>query len=72
MTGIIERIEAEIPPGTRIPKPETDEPYRVKGWHTGRGEPALIYFIPNRSNPSKPHQKGVTVSEWSLAWEQLG
>jgi len=71
MTGIIERLKAEIPPGTRIPKPETDNPYRVKGWGRRRGEPALIYFIPNGNNPSKPYEKGVTLSEWKLACERL-
>ena len=71
MTGIIERLEAEIAPGTRIPKPKTDETYRVKGWGMRRGERALIYFIPNRRDASKPYQKGVTVSEWRLACERL-
>ena len=71
MTGIIKRLEAEIAPGTRIPKPVADEPYRVKGWGMRRGERALIYFIPNRRDASKPHQKGVTVSEWKLACERL-
>ena len=71
MTGIIDRLEAEIAPGTPIPKPETDETYRVKGWGVRRGERALIYFIPNRKHKTKPYQKSVTVSDWKLAWKRL-
>ena len=71
MCGIIDRLEAEIAPGRRIPRPETDREYRVKGWGTRRGERALIYFIPNGKDGSKPHQKGVTVSEWKEAYERL-
>ena len=71
MSAIIDRLEAEIAPGTRIPKPETDETYQVKGWGVRRGERALIYFIPNRKDKSKPYQKGVTESDWKLVWERL-
>ena len=71
MCEIIARIEAEIVPGRLIPKPDTDREYRVKGWGTRRGERALIYFIPNGKDESKPHQKGVTVSEWRRVYERL-
>ena len=71
MSEIVDRIRAEIVPDTRIPKPETDNPFRVKGWGMRRGEPALIYYIPNYGNPSKPHEKGITVSEWKQAYDQL-
>ena len=71
MSGIIDRLETEIASGTRIPKPETVEPYRVKGWGKRRRERALIYLVPNRKDASKPYPKGVTVSEWKLAFERL-
>ena len=71
MCKIIARLEADIVPGCLIPKPETDGEYRVKGWGTRRGERALIYFIPNRKDGSKPYQKGVTVSEWKRTYERL-
>ena len=71
MSGIIDRLGAEIAPGTPIPKPETDETYRVKGWGVRRGERALIYLVPNRNDASKPYPKGVTVPEWELACERL-
>lgn len=71
MCEIIDRLEAEIPAGCLIPKPETDAEYRVKGWGTRRGERALVYFIPNHRDESKPHQKGVTLSEWKRAYERL-
>ena len=71
MCDIIDRLEDEIAPGSVIPKPETDRTYRVKGWGTRRGEQALVYLIPNLKKKSKPHQKGVTVTEWRRAYERL-
>ena len=71
MSGIIGRIENEILPGTVIPKPQTDREHRVKGWGVRRGECALIYTIPNHCTPSQPYAKGVTVSDWEQAYEQL-
>ena len=60
-----------IKPGTVIPKPEAKSPFRVKGWGTRRGERALVYFIPNHNNASKPYEKGITLSEWKKAFERL-
>lgn len=71
MSKIIDRIEAEIVPGTAIPKPETDGEYLVKGWGRRRGERALVYTIPNHGNPSYPHEKGIAVSEWDHAFDRL-
>ncbi len=71
MSAIIDRIEAEILPRTVIPKPQTDEEHRVKGWGVRRGERALVYSIPNRRTPARPYAKGVTVSDWEQAYEQL-
>ena len=71
MCEIVDRLEAEIEPGTLIPKPETDREYRVKGWGRRRGERALIYLIPNRKGKSSSYQKGVTISEWKRAHERL-
>ena len=71
MSEIISSIEAEILPGAVIPKPLTDAEHRVTGWGIRRGERALIYSIPNHKNPSRPHAKGVTVSDWEQAYGQL-
>lgn len=71
MPGIIGRIEDWASRGAEIPKPETDRVYRVKGWGRRRGERALIYLIPNRTHPSQPYEKGVTVSEWEQAYARL-
>jgi hypothetical protein len=35
------------------------------------GERALIYTSPNHKAPTKPYQKGISVSEWVQAFEQL-
>lgn len=36
-----------------------------------RGEPALIYTIPNNRNPQKPYEKGITATEFERAREEL-
>jgi hypothetical protein len=71
MTGIMQLIERSIRPGEVIPKPQAKGNFIVKGWGIRRGERAFIYTIPNRKNPSKPYQKGITVSEWALAHDHL-
>ena len=68
---ILNRIRAEIPDGTAIPKPNTSMPYRTKGWGRRRGEPALVYFIPNRNNPDYPYETGITETEFERAYNQL-
>ena len=69
--SITDRIHAEIHAGAMVPKPSAPESYRIKGWGRRRGEPALVYFIPNRGNPNYPHEKGVTETEFERAWHQL-
>ena len=68
---IIQKIRDKIRPGTVIPKPQSKADFKVKGWGIRRGEPALIYLIPNHNNQLKPYQKGVTVSEWQQAYTHL-
>jgi hypothetical protein len=60
-----------LSPGTVIPKPEAKGDFTIKGWGRRRGQPALIYFIPNHTNPQKPHEKGINTSEWEQAYRQL-
>ena len=68
----IEReLREKITPGTLIPKPKAKGGFIVKGWGIRRGENALIYLIPNWTEPTKPHQKGITTSEWKQAIERL-
>ena len=69
--SLLDEILASFPPGTEIPKPEAKAPFRIKGEGVRRGERALIYTIPNHSDPSRPHEKGVTASELESAYEQL-
>lgn len=68
---IVATIKARVPAGTAIPKPDTREPHRVKGWGQRRNEGALIYQMPNKKDPGRPHEKGITVSEWRAAWARL-
>lgn len=60
-----------IPAGTPIRKPQSEGRSQIKGWGKRRGEDALIYRMPNGSDPSKPHEKGVTCSELAAAFKQL-
>ena len=47
-------------------------PRLLRSWRRPRrGERALVYSIPNRRNPSRPYAKGVNVSDWEQAYEQL-
>ena len=68
---IVGRIKQQAVPGLEIPKPEAREKFLVKGWGQRRGEEALIYFVPNRKNPSKPYQKGITISDFETAYGEL-
>jgi len=71
MQDILGKIEAAVAGGTVIPKPEARGDFVVKGWGTRRGERALIYTIPNHKTPTRPYQKGITVSEWQRAFDCL-
>ena len=71
MYNIIDRIEEKAAPGTVIPKPEGSRDFIVKGWGKRRGGRALVYTIPNHSNPRQPYEKGINESEWILAYNQL-
>ena len=67
---IIEEIR-KLKPGTVIPKPKSTSEFRIKSWGKRRGEDALTYWVPNHKNPAKPLVKGITVLEFSRAYEQL-
>jgi hypothetical protein len=67
---LIQRIQS-LPPETVIPKPEAHGDFVVKGMGRRAERDALVYLIPNHKTPSKPYQKGVTVSEWESAHEHL-
>jgi len=68
---IVEQIRQEINSGMVIPKPDAKADFVIKGWGKRRGEDALIYYIPNHRNPNKPYQKGIAVSEWEQAFNEL-
>lgn len=56
--------------GSEIPKPAARAAFLVKGLGMRRGEPALIYTIPSHTG-RRPHQKGITFSEFALALAEL-
>lgn len=57
--------------GTVIPKPKSTSEFKIKSWGKRRGEDALTYWVPNHKNPAKPLVKGITVLEFSRAYDQL-
>lgn len=65
----IRRIAKEFS-GREIPKPEAKEPFLIKGMGVRRGEDALIYTIPSHTGRN-PYEKGITLSEFSLAFSEL-
>ena len=71
MSELLKRLRHEVRTGSTIPKPQAQGEFKVKGWGTRRGEPALIYTIPNHSTPTRPYEKGVTEREWDRAFQQL-
>jgi hypothetical protein len=70
MNSILQMLQL-LSPGTVIPKPEAKDEFTVKGWAKRHGETALIYFIPNHSDPGKPYEKGITHGEFEQAYRQL-
>lgn len=68
---VIDRVFKIAPPGTVIPKPFATGQFRVVRMGKRRSERALIYSIPNRKTPRRPYEKGVTVSEFNKAYDQL-
>jgi len=70
VSAFIKRLR-EIKPGTVIPKPEAHEDFVVKGWGKRANQEALVYLIPNHTNPSRPYQKGVALAEWAASYDYL-
>jgi hypothetical protein len=68
---IADRIRINIKPATVIPKPEAIGEFTVKGWGMRRKQHALIYKIPNHSEPSRPYEKGVTENEFEAAYGEI-
>jgi hypothetical protein len=68
---LISRIKAVATPGTRIPKPESDQIYEVRGWTTSRGEEALVYQIPKKPGTKRASQKRIPVSAFQKSFVVL-
>jgi hypothetical protein len=63
---VFARVQNALAGGTTLPGTR----YFVKGAGNRRGEPAIIYCIPNRKSEA-PHEKGVSKSELEKAHSQL-
>jgi hypothetical protein len=68
---IVEKIRDSVPSGTVIPKPNSKAEFFVKSWGRRRGEQALVYAIPNHKDPERPHEKGITQTEFERAYVEL-
>lgn len=67
---LIKRIQA-LPQDTIIPKPKAVANFKIKGWGVRRGEPSMIYWIPNHKDLSNPSEKGITISEFERAYIEI-
>lgn len=68
---VIDRILAELPAGTRIPKPAATAEFTLKGEGTAYGERAVVYTIPSHKHPSRPSVKGITAAQLEKAFREL-
>jgi len=71
MATVLPEIRSRIASGAVIPKPAATADFTVKGWGRRRGEPALVYLIPNHSDPGRPYEKGITETEFERCFQQL-
>ena len=69
--NITELLENKIKSGMIIPKPYSELPYKVKGFGMRRGEKAIIYKIPARTNTNSIHEKGINFIEFKKAYDHL-
>lgn len=67
---IIEKIK-QLKIGTRIPKPNSQEPYIILGWGKSRGERALRYSIPKKQTSKKQNIKRIRASDFEKAYKSL-
>ncbi|MCY3787822.1 MAG: hypothetical protein OXH63_03430 [Gemmatimonadetes bacterium] len=71
MKSIVTSVEQIATAGTVVPKPEARGDFVVKGWGRRRRERALVYTIPNHHDKRRPYEKGITESEWAMAYNRL-
>jgi len=67
MLDIFREAVRAFPHGAKLP----GTGYTIKGPGKRQHEDAIIYLVPNRENPTKPSQKGVSASELRSAYDRL-
>jgi hypothetical protein len=65
--GIFSQAVSAFPPGAKL----TGTTYVVKNVGNRQNEKAIVYYIANSKQPTKPSQKGFTSSELCHAYSQL-
>lgn len=72
---ILEKLKNEINTliitKSLIPKPKTDNEFKILRLGKRRGESAVIYSIPNHKEPSFHYEKGITYSEFLQVLKEL-
>lgn len=72
---ILEQLKKELNPlvlkKSLIPKPETDNEFRILRLGKRRGESAVIYSISSHKAPSSHYEKGITYSEFLQVLNEL-
>ena len=67
MLDIFQEAVRAFPRGAKLP----GTGYTVKGLGKRQGEDAIVYLVPNREDPTKPFQKGVSASELRSSYDRL-
>lgn len=66
-----EKLQNLVDAKSKIPKPETDNEFRILRLGKRRREIAVIYSIPNHKEPSSHYEKGITYSEFLQVLNEL-
>lgn len=68
---LVVELQQLISKHCKIPKPETNNEFRILRVGKRRNETAIIYSIPNHKNKNSHYEKGITYSEFSRVLSKL-
>lgn len=65
------KLKELVDKNSRIPKPETNNEFKILRVGIRRNQPAIIYSIPSHINENIHYEKGITYSEFSSVLNEL-
>lgn len=66
-----EKLQNLVDAKSKIPKPETDNEFKILRFGRRRKQPAIIYSIPSHVDRKSHYEKGITYSEFLKVMEEL-